>query len=221
LGTVRDTSQNLLTPFTGAAMLRILDPSTGDLLAEIEESADAAVLAAVGAARTAFVTWRETPAGERGMALRRVATSIKADEERLAELNARETGKVIGDARGGVAAAIATIEQYAELGPLHRGKSLNGDWSATDLMVNEPRGVVAVITPWNDPVAVSAGLLAAALVTGNTVVYKPSERAPQVGAALAAHFTPSEGRAPVRRDTATFRKVRPAVSVRRVFPPQR
>jgi succinate-semialdehyde dehydrogenase/glutarate-semialdehyde dehydrogenase len=169
-------------------MLRIVDPSTGGLVGEIEESADAAVLTAVGAARTAFVDWRETPAGERGVALRRVAASIKADGERLAELNARETGKLIGDARGGVAAAVATIEQYAELGPLHRGKSLNGNWSATDLMVNEPRGVVAVITPWNDPVAVSAGLLAAALVTGNTVVYKPSERAPHVGAALAAHF---------------------------------
>ena len=48
-------------------------------------------------------------------------------------------------------------------------------------MVPQPRGVVAVITPWNDPVAVAAGLLGAALVTGNTVVHKPSERCPQTG----------------------------------------
>jgi acyl-CoA reductase-like NAD-dependent aldehyde dehydrogenase len=170
-------------------MLHIVNPSTGATVGEIEESSDAAVASAVGAARIAFPSWRSTPSADRAAALGRIATAIEADAGALAALNARETGKLIGDARGGVAAAVATIRQYAELGPLHRGKSLNGGWSATDLMVNEPLGVAAVITPWNDPVAASAGLLAAALVTGNTAVYKPSERAPHVGAALAAHFS--------------------------------
>jgi succinate-semialdehyde dehydrogenase/glutarate-semialdehyde dehydrogenase len=64
---------------------------------------------------------------------------------------------------------------------VHRGRSLQGGWDATDLMVPGPRGVVAVLTPWNDPVAVAAGLLGAALVTGNTVVHKPSERCPRTG----------------------------------------
>ncbi|HEX7107291.1 MAG TPA: aldehyde dehydrogenase family protein [Acidothermaceae bacterium] len=169
-------------------MLRIVNPSTDAVVGEIEESSDAAVASAVGAARVAVATWRSTPAAQRGAALRRVAASIENDADALARLNARETGKLIGDARGGVSAAVTTIRQYAELGPLHRGKSLNGNWNATDLMVNEPFGVAAVITPWNDPVAVSAGLLAGALVSGNTVVHKPSERAPHVGAALAAHF---------------------------------
>jgi succinate-semialdehyde dehydrogenase/glutarate-semialdehyde dehydrogenase len=77
------------------------------------------------------------------------------------------------------------MEQYAELGPLHRGRSLQGGWDAVDLMVPQARGVVAVCTPWNDPVAVPAGLLAAALVTGNTVVFKPSERTPLTGERLA------------------------------------
>jgi acyl-CoA reductase-like NAD-dependent aldehyde dehydrogenase len=80
-----------------------------------------------------------------------------------------------------VDAGAGTLTQYAELGPLHRGASLQGGWSATDLMIPQPRGVVAVITPWNDPVAVAAGLLGAALVTGNTVVHKPSERCPRTG----------------------------------------
>ena len=75
----------------------------------------------------------------------------------------------------------ARSSQYAELGPVHRGRSLHGGWDATDLMVPEPRGVVAVLTPWNDPVAVAAGLIGAALATGNTVVHKPSERCPQTG----------------------------------------
>ena len=66
---------------------------------------------------------------------------------------------------------------------MHRGRSLHGAWDATDLMVPEPRGVAVVLTPWNDPVAVAAGLIGAALVTGNTVVHKPSERCPRPGAA--------------------------------------
>src|SRR6185369_14804721 len=61
---------------------------------------------------------------------------------------------------------------------------------AVDLMAYGPRGVVAVITPWNDPVAVSCGLLGAALVTGNTVVYKPSERTPATGWQLARLLAP-------------------------------
>nr|MBA3906238.1 aldehyde dehydrogenase family protein [Pseudonocardiales bacterium] len=81
----------------------------------------------------------------------------------------------------GVEAAVGTLVQYAELGPLHRGRSLQGRLDATDLMVPEPRGVAVVLTPWNDPVAVAGGLIGAALAVGNTVVHKPSERCPQTG----------------------------------------
>jgi acyl-CoA reductase-like NAD-dependent aldehyde dehydrogenase len=121
------------------------------------------------------------PAAERASALRAAAESIRAAAEELAELNVRETGKLRPDALGGIDAGAGTLTQYAELGPLHGGRTLQGDWSATDLMIPEPRGVVAVLTPWNDPVAVAAGLLGAALVTGNTVVHKPSERCPRTG----------------------------------------
>lgn len=94
---------------------------------------------------------------------------------------ARETGKPAEDARDGVAAGVGTLVQYAELGPVHRGRCLQGGWNAADLMVPGPRGVVVALTPWNDPVAVAAGLLGAALATGNTVVHKPSERCPRTG----------------------------------------
>jgi succinate-semialdehyde dehydrogenase/glutarate-semialdehyde dehydrogenase len=121
------------------------------------------------------------PAAERATCLSGAAKAVEKAAEELAELNERETGKVHDDALGGVGAGVGTLVQYAELGPLHRGRSLHGAWSATDLMVPEPRGVVAVLTPWNDPVAVAAGLLGAALATGNTVVHKPSERCPSTG----------------------------------------
>ncbi|HWH00025.1 MAG TPA: aldehyde dehydrogenase family protein, partial [Pilimelia sp.] len=127
---------------------------------------------------------RTAPA-ERGAALARAAVAVAAQADRLAEVTTAEMGKPLGDARGGVEAGVGTLRQYAELGPLHRGRALAGGPDALDLMAYAPRGVVAAITPWNDPVAVSCGLLGAALVTGNTVVYKPSERTPATGWLLA------------------------------------
>jgi acyl-CoA reductase-like NAD-dependent aldehyde dehydrogenase len=71
---------------------------------------------------------------------------------------------------------------------LHRGKSLNGNYMAADTMVHEPCGVAAVVVPWNDPIAIACGYLGAALVTGNTVVFKPSEKTPLSAVWLAAMF---------------------------------
>jgi acyl-CoA reductase-like NAD-dependent aldehyde dehydrogenase len=88
------------------------------------------------------------------------------------------SSKPLADSRGGVEAGIGAIDQYAELGPLHRGRSLQGGWEAADLMVHEPRGVVGLLVPWDDPVAVACGQIAAALVTGNAVVFKPAEKTP-------------------------------------------
>jgi acyl-CoA reductase-like NAD-dependent aldehyde dehydrogenase len=99
-------------------------------------------------------------------------------------MNTRETGKSAADAAGGVEAAVNTLLQYAELGPVHRGKRLRGAWDAVDVATPQPRGVVLALTPWNDPVAVAAGLLGAAIVAGDTVVHKPSERCPHTGALL-------------------------------------
>ena len=166
-------------------MLRVLDPADGSLVGELEVAGPGEVDAAVRAARSAAPGWARTPAAERAACLRTAADRVRAAVEELAVLTTREMGKPLADARGGVEAGLATLAQYAELGPVHRGRSLTGAWQATDLMVHEPRGVVAVVTPWNDPVAVPAGLIGAALVTGNTVVFKPSERTPHTGLALA------------------------------------
>lgn len=165
--------------------LTVLDPADGSLVGEPEVAGPAEVEGAVARARKAAPDWARTPPAERGAALAAAADRIAARADRLALLTTREMGKPLADARGGVEAGIGTLRQYAELGPLHRGRSLQGGWEATDLMVHEPRGVVAAITPWNDPVAVPCGLLGAALVTGNAVVFKPSERTPHTGLELA------------------------------------
>ncbi|MDX6205178.1 MAG: hypothetical protein QOF39_1235 [Frankiales bacterium] len=172
----------------GAVMtgvLRVLDPADGSLVGQLPIADAAEVEQAVATARKAFPGWARTSPGERGGLLAAAADRVTAAAEDLALLTTREMGKPIGDARGGVDAGVSTLRQYAELGPLHRGKSLQGGWGSTDFMAYEPRGVVAVITPWNDPVAVPCGLIGAALITGNAVVFKPSERAPHTGIALA------------------------------------
>lgn len=140
--------------------------------------------AAIDAARRDFPAWAATAPAERGERLRAAADALSARAADLAEANRADTNRPADEALASVRAGISTLYQYAELGPLHRGRSLQGGWDATDLMVPQPRGVVAALTPWNDPVPVACGLLGAALVTGNTVVHKPSERACRTGALL-------------------------------------
>ncbi|ORA34676.1 aldehyde dehydrogenase [Mycobacterium aquaticum] len=161
--------------------MTIHNPRTGDLVGRVPIAGPAECGVAIERARAAAKSWSRTQATDRAAALRAAAEALRAAAEELAELNVRETGKLRQDAMGGIEAGAGTLAQYAELGPLHGGRTLQGNWSATDLMIPEPRGVVAVLTPWNDPVAVAAGLLGAALVTGNTVVHKPSERCPRTG----------------------------------------
>jgi acyl-CoA reductase-like NAD-dependent aldehyde dehydrogenase len=163
------------------AELEVLDPATGEAIGTIPAGSIEAADAAVCAARDAFPDWARTAPGERAAVLKAGAARLRSHARELAELQTREGGKPLADSLGGVEAGIGAIEQYAELGPLHRGRSLQGGWDATDLMVHEPRGVVALLVPWNDPVAIACGQMAAALVTGNAVVFKPSEKTPLTG----------------------------------------
>jgi acyl-CoA reductase-like NAD-dependent aldehyde dehydrogenase len=165
--------------------ITILDPADGSRVGVLDLAGHTEVEAAVGAAVKAAPEWARTAPAERATAVHAAADRVAQAADDLARLTCREMGKPLTDARGGVDVAISTLRQYAELGPLHRGRSLQGSWEATDLMVPGPRGVVAAITPWNDPVAVPCGLIGAALVTGNTVVFKPSERTPHTGLELA------------------------------------
>ncbi|WP_107660335.1 aldehyde dehydrogenase family protein [Nocardia suismassiliense] len=165
-------------------VIEILDPATGAAVGEVPMADPAEIDQCVRTANHVQPLWARTPAGERAAALRAGAALLRERADELAELNKAETGRPAPEGKEGVLAGAATLEQYAELGPVHRGKSLQGDFDATDFMVWEPRGVVVALTPWNDPVAVSCGLLGAALATGNVVIYKPSERAPHTGRLL-------------------------------------
>jgi succinate-semialdehyde dehydrogenase/glutarate-semialdehyde dehydrogenase len=160
------------------ATIPVLDPATGALLGTIQAGGPVQADAAVAAARKAAEGWSRTPAAERAAHLREASARVRDHAEELAALQTAENGKPLHMSRGDIAAAAGTLAQYAELGPLHRGRSLVGSWDATDLMVAEPYGVAACLVPWNDPVTIACGMLGATVVTGNTAVYKPSERSP-------------------------------------------
>ncbi|KGM09028.1 aldehyde dehydrogenase family protein, partial [Cellulomonas carbonis] len=92
-----------------------------------------------------------------------------------------ETGRLLRQSVESAHVAASILEEAATTGLGAAGRTLAGASSAVDVVRREPHGVVAVVTPWNDPFPAAAGLLAAALVTGNTVVHKPSERCPDAG----------------------------------------
>ena len=162
----------------------MVDPATGETVGTIPAGGEADADAAVQAARAAATHWARRAPAERGELLKACAGALRGATDELAEIQTRENGKPLADSRGGVEAGIGAIEQYAEIGPLHRGAALAGSWGSVDTMLPEPRGVAALIVPWNDPVAIACGQIAAALVTGNTAVFKPSERTPLSGARL-------------------------------------
>jgi acyl-CoA reductase-like NAD-dependent aldehyde dehydrogenase len=177
-------------PGTAGRTLTVTDARDDSPVTEVPVASDADVADAVRAARRAAPEWARTAPAARAAALHAAANTIEAAAGELAEIMAAEMGKPVDGARDSIAAGVGTRRQYAELGPTHRGRTLAGDDAAIDLMAYRPRGVTAVITPWNDPVAVSCGLLGAALVTGNTVVHKPSERTPATGWRLAELIAP-------------------------------
>lgn len=155
--------------------LSVTDPATAENLALLELG-DAEAL--VSAARAAQPTWARTSPGDRAAMLGAGARRLRDATDELALLQTRETGKPLADSRGGIEAGIGAIEQYAQIGPLHGGRSLQGGIGASDWMMRVSRGVAVLCLPWNDPVAIACAQIAANLVVGNTVVCKPSEKTP-------------------------------------------
>lgn len=137
---------------------------------------------AVQAARDAFPAWRDTAAGLRAAVLFRAADLMRRDRFRLAALLIIEAGKPWREADAEVAEAIDFLEYYGRrVLELARPSDLADVPGETDLHFYEPRGVAAVIAPWNFPLAILTGMTGAALVTGNTVVMKPASATPMIG----------------------------------------
>lgn len=150
---------------------------------------DTDVQSAVSAARKAFPAWRRMSRIKRGDLFERLASLIRRDVEDLACVLARESGKILDEARAEVVEGLHMVEYVFGTARQPTGQVIASEIEAKDLYVRrKPRGIVAVITPWNFPFAVPLWMLAPSLLEGNTVVFKPSEETPQIGQRLVQLF---------------------------------
>ena len=150
---------------------------------------------AVLAAKEAFPGWRDTPPRERAEYLFRAAAAIRRKRFDLAALQVLETGKGWKEADADVIEAIDYLEYYGrQMIRLSVPKRIGFAPGEESFLTYEPRGVAVVISPWNFPLAIPAGMTSAALVTGNTVVLKPASQAPADGAGCFRGF-PGSGAA--------------------------
>ena len=141
------------------------------------------------AARKAFPGWRDTPPRERAACLLKAAAAARRRIFELAAWETLEAGKQWNDAYLDVAEAIDYLEYYARaMAELAKGRPVGQVPGEANAYGYEPKGVAAVIAPWNFPLAISCGMSAAALVAGNPVIYKPSRFTPIVGHTLAQLF---------------------------------
>jgi succinate-semialdehyde dehydrogenase / glutarate-semialdehyde dehydrogenase len=157
----------------------VLDPATDEVIVRVPKCGRAEAKQAIQAAAEAFDEWRRRPAAERSKLLRKTADLMLRDQERLARLMTMEQGKPLAEARGEVAYAASFIEWAAEEGKRIYGEMIPANFPDKRILVlRQPIGVTACITPWNFPIAMITRKLGPALAAGNTMVVKPAEETP-------------------------------------------
>ncbi|MBV9491954.1 MAG: NADP-dependent succinate-semialdehyde dehydrogenase [Verrucomicrobia bacterium] len=171
---------------TGATF-EVINPATGQVLGVVPKMGAAETRRAVEAAKRAFDLWRRRPAKERSLLLRKWHDLMMANVEDLGKLMTAEQGKPLAEAKGEVAYAASFIEWFAEEAKRVYGDTIPSPWSDRRLVViKEPIGVCASITPWNFPAAMITRKAGPALAVGCTMVAKPAEATPYSALALAA-----------------------------------
>jgi succinate-semialdehyde dehydrogenase/glutarate-semialdehyde dehydrogenase len=174
-------------PARQAALMPVFDPATQASIAEVADSTPEDARAALDAAHAAFPAWRERAGRERAQILRKWNDLIVANQDDLAKIISSEQGKPLTEARGEVLYGASYVQWFAEEATRIHGDVIPAPVRGKKLMaVKEPVGVVAVITPWNFPLAMIARKLAPALAAGCTVVAKPAEDTPLTALALVA-----------------------------------
>ncbi len=141
--------------------------------------------AAMKAAKDAFTSWKKTPVEKRCEMVDKLADIMIRDRMMLNALEVLEAGKPWEEADGDITEAIDFCRYYAkEMRRIGKGIKVGGIPGENSMYLYKPRGVSVVIAPWNFPLAILTGMVAASLVTGNTVVFKPAEQTPVIGAWL-------------------------------------
>jgi len=152
---------------------------TDELLANAAASTADDVRHAIDAAERAYPEWRATPAPQRGDIVRKAADLMERRREQLARLCTQEEGKVLAESFAEVDRAIANVRFSGAQGTRLVGETIPSAQRGTLIYTTrDPLGVVACVTPWNFPIAIPAWKIAPALVSGNTVVFKPASLTP-------------------------------------------
>ncbi len=172
-------------PAQTSASYTVTDPASGLNFAEVPDSDALDARAAADSAAAAFPSWRKRPARERAQLLKRWHALIMENADDLARIISREQGKPLAEARGEVGYGASYVEWFAEEAVRTYGDMIPEGGRGRKLMVvKEPVGVVAAVTPWNFPLAMIARKIAPALAAGCTVLAKPAEDTPLTALAL-------------------------------------
>jgi 1-pyrroline dehydrogenase len=163
----------------GGETMEVVNPATGEVIAEVPAATAADVDRAVQAAKKALVEWRETTPGERSELLLKLADAIDEHADELAELESRNVGKPLSYAKDELPVCADNFRFFAGAARVLEGKAA-GEYMRgyTSWLRREPIGVVGGIAPWNYPLMMAVWKMAPALAAGNVQVLKPSEQTP-------------------------------------------
>ena len=157
--------------------LQVINPATGQPVAELDQAGVEETDRAVARARAAFPAWRAVQPVDRARLLRRLAALVEEHREELAMLETRNVGKPITDSRGEVDMVAEVFHFYSGAIDKHHGQTIPVA-GGVDMTFHEPLGVVGLIVPWNFPLNITSWKLGPSLACGNTVVLKPAELTP-------------------------------------------
>jgi len=157
----------------------VLNPANGETIAEVQRGTARDVNLAVRAAEAAFEGWAGTPPGERAEGLLELASRVAEHAEELAQLESANVGKPIATAREEIPFVVDNLRFFAGAARVLEGRA-TGEYARgyTSMIRREPLGVIGSVAPWNFPLLMAGWKLAPALMTGNTLVLKPSEQTP-------------------------------------------
>jgi len=166
--------------------LPVIDPATGQALGTVPDLGAAETRRAIAAAERAWPAWRAKTAKERAVILRKWFDLMMVSQDDLAQLLTAEQGKPLAEARGEIAYGASFIEWFAEEGKRAYGDTIPSPWTDKRvLVIKQPIGVAALITPWNFPNAMITRKAGPALAAGCTVVLKPAGKTPYSALAMA------------------------------------
>ncbi|QHK20204.1 aldehyde dehydrogenase family protein [Pseudarthrobacter psychrotolerans] len=161
----------------------VLNPATEEVIETIALATLEDTDRAIENAAQSFETWRHVAPADRALLLRRFAAAVDADLENLAQLEVRNAGHTIGNARWEAGNVRDVLNYYSAAPERHLGQQIPVA-GGVNVTFNEPLGVVGVIVPWNFPMPIAAWGFAPALAAGNTVVLKPAELTPMTAIRL-------------------------------------